>query len=247
MFATKETFVLTLTAMAFALVATRFWNGWRARCLGGASASVPQLNWLPPPRHTLLALAVTGGVWLLLFSSFFTNASGLVDSVKTYLPWLHRASGASPHIHPWNFYLERLIWFHPPKSPVWSEALILLLAVIGGGVAFCNNPDLRGQPTLARFLTFYTLALTAIYTLISYKTPWCLLNFWLGMILLAGIGAAALVQLCRSTPSKLFMATALAIGVMHLGTQAWRAAVTQAADPRNPYVYAQTKDACRQR
>jgi predicted membrane-bound mannosyltransferase len=33
---------------------------------------------------------------------------------------------------------------------------------------------------------------------------------------------------------------------MHLGAQAWRAAVTQAANPRNPYVYAQTTDGCRE-
>ncbi len=246
MFATKETFVLTLAAMAFALVATWFWNGWRARRLGTAAASVPRSTWRPAFRHVLLAVIVAGGVWLVLFSSFFTNASGLVDSVKTYLPWLHRAGGASPHIHPWNFYLERLVWFHPPKSPVWSEALILLLAAVGGWVAFSNNPALRAQPNFARFLTFYTLALTGIYTLISYKTPWCLLNFWLGMILLAGIGAAALFRLCRSTLTKLLLVTALSVGVGHLGAQAWRAAVTQAANPRNPYVYAQTREGGRQ-
>jgi len=246
MFATKETFVLTLAALAFALVATWSWNRWRARRLGIAVTSVPRTIWMPASRHLLLAVIVAGGVWLVLFSSFFTNASGLLDSAKTYLPWLHRAAGASPHIHPWNFYLERLLWFHPPRSPVWSEGLILLLAVVGGGVAFCNNPALREQPTFARFLTFYTLALTAIYTFISYKTPWCLLNFWLGMILLAGIGAAALIRLCRSTLAKLVLFTALAVGVGHLGAQAWRAAVPQAANPRNPYVYAQTREGGRQ-
>lgn len=246
MFTTKETFVLTLAAMAFAFVATRFWNAWRAQRLRGGPASVLKAGWMPGPRHVALALAVAGGVWLVLFSSFFTNASGLVDSVITYLPWLNRAGGASPHIHPWNFYLERLVWFHPPKSPVWSEALILLLALGGGAVAFSNNPALRGQPALARFLTFYTLALTAIYTLISYKTPWCLLNFWLGMILLAGIGAAALFRLCWSKLSRLILGVALAVGVGHLGAQAWRAAVTQPANLRNPYVYAQTTEGCRQ-
>ena len=36
------------------------------------------------------------------------------------------------------------------------------------------------------------------------------------------------------------LAVALAIGSGHLGWQAWRASVVYAADPRNPYVYAQT-------
>jgi 4-amino-4-deoxy-L-arabinose transferase-like glycosyltransferase len=30
MFATKETFVLTVAALSFALIATRLWNRWRA-------------------------------------------------------------------------------------------------------------------------------------------------------------------------------------------------------------------------
>ena len=55
-------------------------------------------------------------VALVLFSSFFTNLAGPLDSVRTYLPWLHRAGGASPHIHPWSFYLERLLFSTPPKA-----------------------------------------------------------------------------------------------------------------------------------
>ncbi len=266
MSATKETFVLSLAAMGFALIATRIWNRWRA-CqaeagfgapvsdpagFGSASHRAGSEIGAPPhtkqalPRHIAIALLAAAAIWLVLFSSFFANAGGLVDSLKTYWPWLHRAGGASPHLHPWNFYLARLLWFHPPKSPVWSEALILVLAAGGGAAAFCNNPALRVQPALARFLAFYTLALTGIYSVIAYKTPWCLLNFWLGMILLAGIGTAALIRVCRSTWKRCLLFAALALGVGHLGAQAWRAAVTQAANPRNPYVYAQTTDGCRQ-
>ena len=48
---------------------------------------------------------------------------------------------------------------------------------------------------------------------------------------------------CRRSRSRLvrvLLAAALAVGSIHLGWQAWRAAITYAADPRNPYVYAQT-------
>jgi hypothetical protein len=36
------------------------------------------------------------------------------------------------------------------------------------------------------------------------------------------------------------LVAAFAAGLLQLGTQAWRASVTWAADPRNPYVFAQT-------
>jgi len=246
MFATKETFVLSLAALLFALIATRVWNRWRARRSQPSAASIPKVKWTPAPRHILLALAAGGFVWLLLFSSFFTNANGLLDSVKTYLPWLNRAGGASPHLHPWYFYFERLLWFHPPKSPVWSEAVIGLLALFGATAAFCSNCNLVSRPGLARFLVFYTTALTAMYTVISYKTTWCLLNFWLGVILLAGVGAAALIKLCRTRVTKVLLISLLAVGALHLAMQSWLLSQDFATDLRNPYVYAQTSPHARE-
>lgn len=259
MFATKETFVLSVAAMSFALIATRIWNRWRLRRVAlavGALASVPARSSLATPHagpqvgapklHLALALGTAALVWLFFFSSFFTNWHGLTDSFATYLPWLTRAGGESPHIHPWNFYLERLLWFHPAKSPVWSEALIGILAVCGGAASFCSNPDLGRRQVLARFLVFYTLALTAVYTVISYKTPWCLLNFWIGANLLAGIGAAALVRLCRTRVTQALLAALLGVGALHLALQSWVLSQSLAADLRNPYVYAQTSPQARE-
>ena len=36
-----------------------------------------------------------------------------------------------------------------------------------------------------------------VYSAIPYKTPWCLLGFLHGMILLAGVGAVVLVRSAR--------------------------------------------------
>lgn len=251
MYATKETFVLSVAAMGLAALATVWWNEWRRqRSAVVPSGTSPQqatspctlgpflagLNW----RHVVLAILVAASVSLVLFTSFFTNARGPLDSVLTYLPWLHRAGGQSPHIHPWTFYFERLFWFQQPKGPLWSEGLILVLALVGMAVAFFSNRTIIGSAALARFLTFYTVILTAIYSAISYKTPWCLLNFQLGMILLAGIGAAALWQLCRRKIAASIVAAALLAGTSHLAWQAWHASQTYAADRKNPYVYAHT-------
>ncbi len=225
---TKETFVLSLAAMALAGIITA-WTSMPGRELVKTLTS----HW--NTRHAALTAGAASIVWLLLFSSFFTNAAGPLDSIRTYLPWLERAGGESPHIHPWHFYLHRLAWFHPPKSPVWSEGLILGLAAVGAAVSFTG----RASP-LRRFLALYTVLLTAIYSAISYKTPWCLLGFWHGMILLAGVGAAALLEHCRTLALKAVVLTVLGALTLQLTWQAWRAGFTYAADPRNPYVYAQT-------
>ena len=228
MFATKETFVLAVAAMGLAAIATARWTAPK----GARVQSLLALwNW----RHAALALSATLLIWLLLFSSLFTHFAGLLDSIRTYLPWLRRAGGHSPHIHPWNFYLQRLAWFHPATGPVWSEGLILILAVVGALASFAVK-----KSPLCCFLALYTIILTALYSAISYKTPWCLLSFFHGMILLAGVGAAALVEFFRARPLKVVVVMALLGLTAQLSWQAWRASFVYPTDRRNPYVYAQT-------
>jgi uncharacterized protein (TIGR03663 family) len=229
--ATKETFVLALAAMMAALILNAVWSRLRAPVV------------TPFPfifRHLLFALFAWCAVALTLFTSFFTNRNGPLDAVRTYLPWLHRAGGASPHIHSWNFYLERLLWFHSGKGPVWSEGLILGLALIGIIVAFVRRETAEGNAGFVRFLAFYTIILTVIYSVISYKTPWCLLNFWQVAILLAGFGAVALLDWLERPAVKFAVGALLLLGAGQLAFQAWQAGVQFASDSRNPYVYAQT-------
>ena len=225
---TKETFVITLAAMGLAGVVTAWWTAPGRHTL---QSLLPFWNW----RHAALALGAAFAIWLLLFSSFFTNFAGLPDSVRTYLPWLKRAGGHSPHIHPWNFYLQRLAWFHPAKGPAWSEGLILVLAAVGAVMSLAGK-----KSALLRFLALYTMILTTAYCAISYKTPWCLLSFFQGMILLAGVGAAALVEFCHARPLKVAAVAVLLALTSQLSWQAWRASFVYPADRRNPYVYAQT-------
>jgi len=255
MFATKETFVLSIGAMLVAAAATFAWNRWWTKqSLPSDTSADPTMCFgqtfrgclakTLPRQNAIAAIAAGFLVWLLLFSSFFTNWNGLVDSFGTYLPWLHRAGGSSVHNHPWYFYFAKLIWNHPAKGPVWSEALILALALIGSMTAFCSNRTVLASPCLARFLAFYSSILAVIYSAISYKTTWCLLNFWLGMIMLSGLGAAALLQMRRNIIARTVIGAGLAAGIYGLTVQSKLAAQDFAADRTNPYNYAQTSPNC---
>lgn len=122
-----------------------------------------------------------------------------MDGVLTYVSWLSRAGGDSPHIAAWSFHPRRLVWWQVAQGPVWSEGLILVLAILGLGRAATAKRSTGGNDhtTLVRWLASYTLAITTIYCLIPYKTPWCLLQFLIGIILLAGIGATTLLSWFR--------------------------------------------------
>lgn len=235
MFATKETFVLSVAAMGIALIAT----GWLELKNRGEHTSkflrvrtaLSSINW----NHVLLFVVSSGVIWFLFFTSFLANFRGPVDSLLTYFPWLKRAAGHSPHLHPWYFYIHRLGWFQPLKGPIWSEALILILATIGVIISFR-----RQHPPLLRFLAIYSIVLAAIYSAISYKTPWCLLNFYFGLILLAGVGAAYLVEVSGKRIVRAAVILILLGASIQLTAQSWRASHIYASDRRNPYVYAQT-------
>src|SRR5205085_9140878 len=116
---------------------------------------IPAFKSLWNPKHALAALIPAVVVSGVLFTSFFTNLGGVLDSFRSYMPWIHRAGGHSAHIHPFNFYLERLAFFHQGHGPVWSEALILLLAVVGAVAAMTGRGLASTDVSIGRFITLY--------------------------------------------------------------------------------------------
>jgi uncharacterized protein (TIGR03663 family) len=229
MYATKETSVIAFGAMAAGVLLARPWKDRDSETEAGAA-------W----PHGLLALGVALVVSFLLFSSFLQNPGGLLDSVLSFKVYFTRAGEAGFHVHPWHYYLGKLA-FSPGQGGVfWTEGLILILALAGAFTVFrSKRRDGAGRPFLT-FLLAYTVLAAAVYSAIPYKTPWNLLPFYIGFILLAGSGAAALAALPRRGAARLVIAILLAAGFVQLGFQSYRASFVYPADPRNPYVYAQT-------
>ena len=133
-----------------------------------------------------------------------------------------------------------LLYTHAGPGPRWSEAPILALAAVGIGFAMTRRGIPGANLALIRFLAFYTVLTTVAYCAIPYKTPWNMLGFLHGMILMAGVGAAGLIGLASSTSLKAAAVALLAVAAASLAWQAWRGANRFAFDPRNPYVYAHT-------
>jgi predicted membrane-bound mannosyltransferase len=91
-----------------------------------------------------------------------------------------------------------------------------------------------------RFLALYTLLLAAAYSAIPHKTPWCMLSFLHAFVLLAGFGCARLIRLlARPWARALSLVVLIGCGA-HLLWTCRLASFRYDADPRNPYVYAQT-------
>jgi uncharacterized protein (TIGR03663 family) len=239
MWASKETFVLAIFSLALAALCAAGWTRWR----DGPAAAGPRCG----VKSLAAALGIAVAVAMLFFSSFLTNPPGIVAAFKTYSPWLHRAAGLSPHVHPWNFYFERLLFYRAKGGPLCSEGLIAALSVVGFAAGLAGRGMGAAGITLVRIIGFYTLWMTLIYSALPYKTPWCLLGFYDGMILLAGVGAAVWLRGCGTLPLKVAVAAVLAAAAAQLGWQAWRGnfaadpgGVPYCDSPKNPCVYSQT-------
>lgn len=247
MYATKETCVIAWTALAVAAIATRMVNRWR-----NESRTSPR----PAYQYAHLGAASASAliVAFLFLSGFLTHVRGAWDSLGSYAFYLNRAGvvgaevtsasiaidAAHHHYHPWYFYLKMLLFSRYGPGPWWSEAFILILAVAGGVSAFADGRSGERDHSFVRFLALYTLVTILIYSAIPYKTPWVMLGFLHGLILLAAVGVVSLFRRFPSRAMKAVIGVLLILGAVHLGSQAWLASYRFDCDPRNPYVYAHT-------
>ena len=230
MIATKETALFAFIAFAAAVGLTALWS----RAVDRRPWDVMRLWNL---RWVALAVVIALITASLFISGFLQNPAAPLDYVRAYLPWGARAGTVGLHRHSWNYYLEILAWTHRARGPVWSEGVVLALAAVGAAAAL--RPQSAGGAKLVRFLVFFTVTLTLIYSTIPYKTPWCVLSFLGGLLLLAGVGADALLRLAPGFVGKGAVLAVLLAGVGQLGWLSYQTSYVYPTDGRNPYVYAQ--------
>jgi len=238
MHATKETCIIALGAMGLALVVL-----WPGQLGGAVQAALHRRRTEGSPYGArlplVLGIVAALGISALFYSSFLSNPKGVLDSYLTYATYLGRGAGENTvHVHPWHYYLQVLLFSRYFDGPVWTEGWIVLLAGVGVVAAVKGGPrgplDLR----LVRFLAVYTIVTTVAYSAVHYKTPWCLLTFLHGMILLAGVGAVTLWTWAPRPAARVAVVALLVVAAGHLALQAYRANFVYYADSRNPYVYA---------
>ncbi len=224
-YATKETSIIVLPAALLAC---------------GAAAWVTREGRDPPSArmravHSLAAIAAAIVPAFILYSGFFRNPGGMLDSLSAFSIYFQRGVETGPHLHPFTFYLQTLAWSQS-GGLLWTEALILALAVVGVARAFAT----RKTSFWPLYLALYTIATTVIFSTLRYKTPWNLLPFYIGVVLLAGLGTTVLFGWARYRLVRAVLLVALAAAAWQLAGQSVRASFRYPADPRNPYVYAHT-------
>jgi len=222
MFASKETAILHLFAMATAALVFRLWN-LRRKSLSGWLRPEPLLA----ATGTFLALVLT------LFTWFGRNGNGLPALLHAVPDVFARAAGQGHEKPVW--YYGRLL------TGGWSGGLLFTLGCLGLFISIRKR-----EPSPYALLSYYAIFIATIYSLIPYKTPWLALNLWLQLALLA---ARAVESVWRRTanlssrraavPAFRIFAVLAAVLIAH---DTHQRVFLHPADETNPYAYAHTSE-----
>lgn len=178
LFATKETSFISVGVLIIALALTMFYMSFNRKGQARRYREPEGLNRITERfggttsfiTSIALALIVFVSLWVLFYSSFFTNYKGIWDSLETFAIW--KDTGSNAHVHPPHMYLKWL---------ARQESSLLFLGAIGAAIAV-----LKPKNSLALFCALWAFGLIAAYSLIAYKTPWLVLNFVVPLALIAG-------------------------------------------------------------
>lgn len=235
--ATKETFILNVAAALAGWVVARVLVGdFQPRRSNSLSInSSAKKNRASAPWAWVLVPALV--VSVASFSGGFHDWKAVQDSALTYANYLVRSEG-SGHEKPWHYYITLLFW--RKDGLVWSESMIGVLGLLGMLYSLVGEHKNSARQALLVFLSVYTLALFGIYSVLSYKTPWCILSAQHSLTLLAGVGGWWLWTIFTGTIGQLVYKVAIGVGIYFLCGQSKFAVDEYRADQRNPYVYSHT-------
>ena len=229
---TKETYILHLGC--FVLAAATLW-AWQKAWPSRPAWPIAKRLW------TTRDAVQTGGLGALaivfFYSGNFFDFSILHGLHQTFAPWFQAGlSQASGHEKPdyalggveyLNYY-----WLALMARYEWPALL---------GLAACFR-YLAPSDARLRYVAIYGGGVLLAYTLIPYKTPWCILSILWPLFLLFGTGIQEAWRHLRTSPRALraavIAATALPL-VVSIGSSL-RLNFFRYDDETEPYVYVQT-------
>lgn len=226
---TKETFVI----LGFAFLWAGAWVEISPVVLGRFMKRVigrPQRrNDAGIPTGFILKAGVAAVLaWLILYTGFLHHWKGVSDFFVAVMPWFKTGVGASGHDKPFYYWLELLGRYE------WAA-----LAGLAGACA-----GVFGRSWKMRFFSALALVNFLVYSLIPYKTPWCIISMLWPFFFVAGLWTEELTGRARGNRGLLYRVVAVTAAAVLLRSALVtnRLNFIRYTDPAEPYVYVQTSN-----
>jgi hypothetical protein len=260
MILTKETYIIHLAAFALAAPCS-----WVISLVFRSTEPIVRARRPVPWAHVTGAIAVGLALIIFFYSGNFLNWSGLTGLYRFFVHWKQTGTGTqSGHEKPdydisvMPLYLNSIV---PPSlrsivlpflqhNPVfaalaqikvnwyWIKLLIVYEWFAVAGLLFSVRYLFGGNGAL-RYLTIYGLGVLVAYSVIAYKTPWCIISIEWPFLFLGGACVVFLLKIFPTFLKPLALAGALPL----LGMMAYRSFILNFVrydDPKEMYAYVQT-------
>lgn len=167
MILTKETYIIHVGCAALALVVT--WVSNQLTSAGETKPAKQRWTW----TEFIFVLAVGIAALIFFYSGTFMNFNGLKGLFETFSAWFKTGSNGNGHEKAWWYWLMLIGRYEP------AIALGLLACF------FCQF----FKEISFRYLAIYGVGMLMAYSIVKYKTPWCIISIVWPFLFL---GAAAL-------------------------------------------------------
>lgn len=213
MILTKETYIIHVGCAVVALFVT-----WISHLLN----RVPNVR--PAPQtwtylDFLMVVAAGSALIVFFYSGTFFNWPGVKGLYLTFDTWFTTGHKGNGHEKPWRYWLELIARY---ELPVLFGLLFSLYC------PFIKNISLR-------YLAVYGVGCLIAYSIVNYKTPWCIIAFIWPLFFV--FGAMLLI-----VPIKYRLATNISLALV-----LWASLITsirlnffRCSTFEEPYVYVQT-------
>jgi uncharacterized protein (TIGR03663 family) len=197
-------------------------------CLGLAEGVIWLLDRKPPVTFNLrfwVGLSVGFGIAfvfvLIAFTGFFQDGEGLKKFIDAFSAWSETGTKGNGHEKPFYYWLKLFAEFE------WPVLLGLLLTPL----AF-----LKRIPKPLQLLSVLSFAHYLAYSIVSYKTPWCMLSFSWGLVFIASYWLGVWME----GKGKAFLIGGLVAGLIWNARDAYDVAWANPDQDGHPYIYGQT-------
>jgi uncharacterized protein (TIGR03663 family) len=226
MILSKETYVLHVGSFLLAGMVLWLW--------GKFLPSSPPLS-IARQRWTWNDLGAGGALALLaivfFYSGTFLDFAALSGLFETFAAWIHTGVGATGHEKQgYQMGLLNFYWLALMARYEWPALL---------GFAFSLRYAAPSDPRL-RYVAIYACGVLLAYSLIPYKTPWCIVSILWPFYLILGSTVTEPISAQISRLAGSFVRYGVTISLLISGFVSLRLNFFHFTNEKEPYVYVQT-------
>lgn len=158
---TKETFIISFLS-AFLTTALLFLF-WYRRTVDKSNLKFLLFKIKQGLKQNNTLIIVLLFLWLGLYTSWWTKPEGILNFFKTFLPWMKTGVDGSGHEKPFLYFYELLFTY---EKATWFALVISFAAIFH-------------KKKWIKLVSLWAIVNFLLYSLITYKTPWCLISIQL--------------------------------------------------------------------